>query len=194
MQYPLILSFKVMALAPQLSVTDAAGQQIFYVKQKLFKLKEAVNVFADATQTRQLFTINADRILDFSAQYHFSDSTGAKLGSVKRDGMRSLWRARYNVANGSAPGLTIREENPWIRVVDGVLDQIPLVGMFSGYLFHPAYLVSDDQGRSLMRLVKQPAFFEGKFKIEKLAELQPAAETRILLSLLMMVLLERARG
>src|SRR3990170_2627107 len=117
-----------MALAPQLSVTDAAGQQIFYVKQKLFKLKEAVNVFADAAQTRKLYTINADRILDFSAQYHFSDSNGAKLGSVKRDGMRSLWRARYNVLNGSAPGLTIREENPWIRVVDGVLNQIPLVG------------------------------------------------------------------
>jgi hypothetical protein len=79
-------------------------------------------------------------------------------------------------------------------VVDGVFDQIPLVGMFSGYLFHPAYLVSDDQNRPLMRLVKQPAFFEGKFKIEKLAELQPAVEIRILLSLLMMVLLERARG
>jgi uncharacterized protein YxjI len=54
-----------MALAPQLSVTDASGQQVLYVKQKLFKLKEAVNVFADAAQTRQLYTINADRILTF---------------------------------------------------------------------------------------------------------------------------------
>src|SRR3989304_9689551 len=92
-----------MAWAPQRSVPDASGQQIFYVKQKLFKLKEAVNVFADSAQTRQLYTINADRILDFSAQYHFSDSNGAKLGSGKRHGMRSRWRARYNVLNGSAP-------------------------------------------------------------------------------------------
>ena len=51
MQYPLELKFKVLALAPQISVTDAGGQQIFYVKQKLFKLKEAVTVFARASAT-----------------------------------------------------------------------------------------------------------------------------------------------
>jgi hypothetical protein len=194
MQYPLGLNFKIMALAPQISVTDASGQQVFYVKQKLFKLKEAVTVFADAAQTRPLYTINADRIIDFSAQYHFTDLTGLPLGSVKRDGMKSLWRSRYNILNGSSPNLVIREENPWIKVVDGLVGQIPLVGMFSGYLLHPAYLVSRSDNTSVMRLAKLPAFFEGKFKIEKLAELPQAEETRILLSLLMMVLLERSRG
>jgi hypothetical protein len=194
MQYPLGLNFKIMALAPQISVTDASGQQVYYVKQKLFKLKEAVTVFADAAQTRPLYTINADRIIDFSAQYHFTDLMGMPLGSVKRDGMKSLWRSRYNILNGSSPNLVIREENPWIKVVDGLVGQIPLVGMFSGYLLHPAYLVSREDNTGVMRLVKMPAFFEGKFKIDKLAELPPAEETRILLSLLMMVLLERSRG
>lgn len=194
MQYPLGLNFKIMALAPQISVTDASGQQVFYVKQKLFKLKEAVTVFADSAQTRPIYTINADRIIDFSAQYHFTDLTGMPLGSVKRDGMKSLWRSRYNILNGSSPNLVIREENPWIKVVDGLVGQIPVVGMFSGYLLHPAYLVSREDNTGVMRLVKLPAFFEGKFKIEKLAELPPAEETRILLSLLMMVLLERSRG
>ena len=194
MQYPLGLNFKIMAFAPQISVTDATGQQVFYVKQKLFKLKEAVTVFADAAQTRPLYTINADRIIDFSAQYHFTDLMGMPLGSVKRDGMKSLWRSRFNILNGSSPNLVIREENPWIKVVDGLVGQIPVVGMFSGYLLHPAYLVSREDNTGVMRLVKMPAFFEGKFKIEKLAELSQAEETRILLSLLMMVLLERSRG
>ncbi len=194
MQYPLGLNFKIMALAPQISVTDASGQQVFYVKQKLFKLKEAVTVFGDAAQTRPLYTINADRIIDFSAQYHFTDPMGMPLGSVKRDGMKSLWRSRYNILNGSSPNLVIREENPWIKVADGLFGQIPLVGMFSGYLLHPAYLVTRADNAGVMRLVKLPAFFEGKFKIEKLADLSPAEETRILLSLLMMVLLERSRG
>jgi uncharacterized protein YxjI len=194
MQYPLGLNFKIMALAPQISVTDASGQQVFYVKQKLFKLKEAVTVFADAAQTRPLYTINADRIIDFSAQYHFTDLMGMPLGSVKRDGMKSLWRSRFNILNGSSPNLVIREENPWIKVVDGLVGQIPVVGMFSGYLLHPAYLVSREDNTGVMRLVKMPAFFEGKFRIDKLAELSPAEETRILLSLLMMVLLERSRG
>lgn len=194
MQYPLELNFKVMALAPQISVTDANAQQVFYVKQKLFKLKEAVTVFADKQQTRPLYSINADRIIDFSAQYHFTDQAGMPLGSVKRDGMKSLWRARYNVLNGAAPSLTIHEENPWVRVIDGVVGEIPLVGLVSGYLFHPAYLVDRDDGTTVMRLEKQPAFFESRFSIKKLVDMQPNEETRVLLSLLMMVLLERSRG
>lgn len=194
MQYPLELNFKIMALAPQISVTDATGNQIFYVKQKLLKLKEEVTVFADKQQTQPLYSINADRIIDFSAQYHFTDQAGMPLGSVKRDGLKSLWRARYNVLNGSAPSLTIHEENAWVRVVDGIVGEIPLIGLVSGYLFHPAYLVDRADGTTLMRLQKQPAFFESKFSIVKLADMQPTEETRVLLSLLMMVLLERSRG
>jgi hypothetical protein len=34
LQFPLSLSFKIIALAPQISVTDAAGQLIGYVRQK----------------------------------------------------------------------------------------------------------------------------------------------------------------
>ena len=41
MQYPLELSFKIIALAPQIYVKDARGQELLYVRQKLLKLKEA---------------------------------------------------------------------------------------------------------------------------------------------------------
>jgi hypothetical protein len=43
-------------------------------------------------------------------------------------------------------------------------------------------------------LTKQPAFFEGKFGLDKLTEISQIEEQRALLSLLMMVLLERTRG
>ena len=46
MNFPLTLNFKKLALSPQISVTDASGRLLFYVKQKAFKLKEAVTVFA----------------------------------------------------------------------------------------------------------------------------------------------------
>lgn len=45
-----------------------------------------------------------------------------------------------------------------------------------------------------MRLVKEPAFLEGKFRVESLGPMREDEELRALLSLLMMVLLERARG
>ena len=194
MNYPLQLSFEILSLARKISVIDAAGNLSFYVKQKMFKLKESVTVFADVDQKLPLYELKADRVLDFSASYHFTDARGTHVGTVRRKGMKSIWRARYEIVNGSSRALTIQEANPWAKVGDALFGEIPIVGMFSGYLFHPEYLVAREDGTPVMRLKKQPAFFQGKFSIEKLAELSEEEETRILLSLIMMVLLERARG
>ncbi len=194
MNYPLNLSFKIMALAPQIAVTDASGTLVMYVKQKLFKLKESVSVFADREQTELLCKIGADRVIDFSARYNFSDPNGTALGSVKRAGMRSLFKAHYDIFDGDEVVMSLNEENPWTKLFDGVFSEIPLVGMFSGYVFHPSYLVTDADGAPVMRLKKLPAFLEGKFQIDKLAELDELDETRVLLAMLMMLLLERQRG
>jgi hypothetical protein len=62
MDYPLQLSFKLMALTPQIYVSDARGQMRMYVKQKMFKLRESITVFQDESQSQPLFHINADRV------------------------------------------------------------------------------------------------------------------------------------
>lgn len=194
MEYPLHLSFKVLALTPQVSVTDAHGNLVFYVKQKLLKLKESVTVFADTQQTQPLYTINADQVLDFSARYHFAGVDGATLGAVQRKGMKSLWRAHYDILDADRTVMTIREANPWVKVADRVFGEIPLLGMFSGYLFHPVYQVSRAEHMVVMHLEKRPALLESTFTITKQIELNQHEETQALLSLLMMVLLERKRG
>jgi hypothetical protein len=48
--YPLNLSFKIIAFNPQVKITDPSGQTVLYVKQKALALKEAVKVFADEGQ------------------------------------------------------------------------------------------------------------------------------------------------
>lgn len=194
MNYPLQLSFQVMSIARKLSVIDASGNLSFFVKQKAFKLKESVTVFADADQKHPLYELAADRVLDFSASYHFKDARGTHVGTVRRKGMKSLWRARYEIVNGNGRVLTIQEANPWAKVGDSLFGEIPILGLFSGYVFHPAYLVAREDGTSVMRLKKEPAFFQGKFSIEKLATVSEEEETRILLSLIMMVMLEKQRG
>lgn len=195
MDYPLELTFKLLAIAQQITVTDARGQLAFYVKQKAFKLKEAVTVFADQTQQHPVYTINANKVLDFSARYNFADSSGRALGSVRRRGMRSIWKAHYEIYDDREQlQMTIKEENAWTKVLDALVGEIPVVGMFTGYMFHPAYLVTRTNGANVMRLEKRPAFFQGKFLITKNGELPPEEETRAVLSLLMMVLLERRRG
>ena len=194
MNYPLQLSFKILAIAQQVSATDASGKLVFYVKQKAFKLKEAVTVFADAEQTQPLFHINADRMLDFSARYTFTNPQGQPVGAIKRQGMKSLWKSHYDVFDGDNVVMTIREENPWVKVLDGLLGEIPVLGMLTGHFLHPAFLVSRTDGTVILRLQKQAAFFEGKFAIEKKAEFDVHEEARALLSLIMMVLLERGKG
>ncbi|MBX9252815.1 hypothetical protein H1Q63_02190 [Desmonostoc muscorum CCALA 125] len=194
MQYPLELTFKLWAFAPQMSVVDAQGNLAFYVKQKLFKLKEAITIFADAEQTRPIYYIKADRIIDFSASYNFTDSNGTYIGSVKRRGLKSLWRARYDIFDGDTTSLNIQEKNPWVKIADALFAEIPIVGIFTGYVFNPVYLVSRADGTIVMRLEKIPTFLSRKFIIKAVDQLSDRQEQQILLSLMMMLLLERNRG
>ncbi len=110
--------------------------------------------------------------------------------------MKSIWRARYDVFNPSneVSDFKIQEENPWTKVIDSFLGGIPILGMFSGYLFHPTYSATRSDGTIVMRVRKQPAFFEGKFMIEKLTDLSLQEEVNLIYSFLMLLLLERARG
>jgi uncharacterized protein YxjI len=195
MNYPIDFSFKLLAIASQIYIRDASGTLLGYVKQKLFKLKEDINVFADESQTQLLFNIKADRVLDFSAKYNFTSASGNSLGSIKRRGMRSIFKASYEIFDeGDSQVMKIGEENGWIKVIDSLVGEVPVLGMFTGYFFNPSYVVSRLDDTPVARLAKQPAFFEGKFQMTKLGEMQANEETRVMLSLLTMTLLERVRG
>jgi hypothetical protein len=196
MEFPLDLRFKLMALGSRLTVTDARGTLVFYVKQKAFKLKESVTVYADEGQTRPLYTINADRILDVSPRYRVADTGGAEIAVVQRFGMRSFWKAHYEVHQGGRRTFLIREENPWIKVLDGVVGSIPVVSLFAGYMLHPAYILSRGEGEApVLRIAKRPALFEGRFQIAAVEAPAPTESVEVaVVSILMMVLLERARG
>jgi hypothetical protein len=196
MNYPIDLSFKLLALASQIRVTDASGNMLGYVKQKMFKLKEDIQVFADEGQTNQLFGIKANKIIDFSAKYNFTDRNGTPLGSIQRKGMRSIWKAHYEIYDEREnPVMEIHEESAWVKVFDALVGQVPIVGAFTGYMFNPAYLVTRTGGGAVVaRLAKQPAFFEGKFQLTQQGQMNEMEETRVLLSVLTMTLLERARG
>jgi hypothetical protein len=197
MNYPLHLTFKILAIAPQVRVTDSSGAPVLYVKQKILKLKEHVEVFTDDTKTNKLCDIRADKVIDWSAAYHFTDSSGTTFGGVRRQGGRSLWRAHYEIFENSPKDpaeFTIREENGMVKVMDGIVGGIPIIGAFAGYFFNPSYLVTRPDGTPVIRMKKQPAFLEGKFTVEKLGELDTQEQGRTLTALLMMLMLERQRG
>jgi uncharacterized protein YxjI len=197
MQYPLTLSFKILALAPQITVTDGGGNPVMYVRQKLLKLKEQIQVFRDSSQDQELFQIKADRIIDWSANYSFTTSAGDPVGSVKRRGARSLWKASYDVADTEGRTiLHIEEESAWVKFLDGLLGEIPILGAFTGYFLNPTYLIRrSGGGEVVMKVVKHRSFLESKFEIQRQDEaIGGGQEVAAVLATLMMVLLERQRG
>lgn len=197
MQYPLQLRFKVLALAPQIIVTDAQGVTQCYVKQRLFKFRERINVYRNEDQNEVIATIAADRVIDWSACYEFADANGRSLGAVKRRGMKSLWRASYEVSlpGSSEPAFQIREANPWAKVADSFLGEIPILGILTAFLFHPRYELRDVATGTLhMQLTKKSSVWGRFFEINAPAPLPESHEITQILSFLMMVLLERQRG
>jgi uncharacterized protein YxjI len=167
MSYPLTLRFKRIAIARQVSVEDSRGMLLMYVKQKVLKLREAITVFADREQSRPLYHIKADRIIDFSAAYHITDVSGQLIGTIKQQGMRSIWRTRYSIMRGDTPVFEMREENPWAKVADGFLGEIPVLGILTSYLFHPRYAVTMPDGTAVVRVHKRPSLFEALFEVTR---------------------------
>jgi uncharacterized protein YxjI len=193
--FPISFQFKIGTISNDFVARDATGKTLAYVRQKMFKLKEAIMVYSEESKTNLLYKISADRIIDFNASYEFTDANESVIGSVGRKGMRSLWKAHYEIFDASKKSeFHIQEENPWSKVFDVLFSEIPLVGIFTGYVFNPKYGVKDQNGTTVARLSKEPSFFGRKFKLTQLGQLKEGDSERIMLALMMMMLLERRRG
>ena len=137
-EYPLNFQFKVTSLANDFNVKDSNGNSLAYVRQKMFKLKEAISVFSNENRSELLYKINADRIIDFNASYSFTNADEEIIGRIGRKGAKSILKAHYEIFNkDNKQEFVINEENPWAKVGDAVLGEIPVVAMFTGYFCNP---------------------------------------------------------
>lgn len=196
LNYPLDFKFKITTLSSDFNITDRNGNYVAYVRQKMFKLKEDVIVFNDETKSQELFRIKANQWIDFNASYAITDLQSGKIfGNLSRRGMRSLWKSQYDIADEtSATKYQINEDNGWIKVLDGIIGEIPLVGMLTGYFLNPSYTVKDNAGKEYFKLKKMPSLFGRKFQLDRIIDINDEDESLVVLSFLMMVLLERERG
>lgn len=196
LNYPLQFLFKITTLANDFSITDRNGNSVAYVRSKLFRLKEDVVVYDSSQKTRELYHIKADRWLDFNVVFTITDAqTGAVLGKMARKGMRSFWKATYTIMDGAGNTVfTLQEDNPWTKFMDAALGEIPVLGMLTGYLFNPSYSAVNQEGKSYFQLKKMPSFFGRKFELNRTVDIDDDKESLVVLSLFMMVLLERQKG
>ncbi len=114
--------FKLLGAAFHLRTTD--GRLLAYSKQKAFKLREDIRVFADEAQTVELLTIHADSIIDFSAAYKVIDSqSGEHVGSLRRKGWSSIFRDSWELldSEGVVRGRVI-EDSGWKAFARRMID------------------------------------------------------------------------
>lgn len=197
LNFPLDFTFRLSTLASDFIIKDAQGNEVAYVRQKMFKLKEEVIVYNNKQKDKAIFSIKANKWIDFNASYEIKKLFDSKvLGKISRRGMRSIWKSTYEISDEqNQTRFKVTEDNAWTKFLDGLVGEIPVIGMFTGYFLNPSYTVKDEQGNAYYQLKKQPSFFGRRFQlVKKNHEISPSEESLVVLSLLMMVLLERARG
>jgi uncharacterized protein YxjI len=94
-------------------IFDPSGQICFFCKQKAFKLKEDIRVYASGEMNREVLSIQARNVVDFSASYDVVDPTnGERVGVLRRKGWSSLVRDEWEMLGPNENHLgVIREDS-----------------------------------------------------------------------------------
>lgn len=167
-----------------LKVLNEKNQQILYCRQKAFKLKEDVRVYQDSTKTREILHIKARNIIDFSATYDVFDSqTGSKVGSIKRKGMKSLFKDEWLVQdeNDNQIGV-IKEDNRLLAFLRRLLGGFAFPQTFKVFL-------GDKQVASFHRAFNP---FVSKMKVDFSVDEKNLFDHKLgLASALLLILIER---
>jgi uncharacterized protein YxjI len=72
------------------------GQLIMYIEHPILRLREEFMVYADEAKTRPLLRVKSRQIIAINFAYEISDAaTGEPLGSVQKQGLRSIIRDKF---------------------------------------------------------------------------------------------------
>ena len=81
-------------------IYDPNGKVAFYSKQRAFKLKEDIRLYTDEDMQKEVLTIQARQIIDFSAAYDVIDpASNEKIGTLRRKGMKSILKDEWIIMN-----------------------------------------------------------------------------------------------
>jgi len=93
-------------------VYNTSGELILFSKQRAFKLKEDIRVFADESMAVERLVIKARQIVDFSAAYDVVDSSeNRKIGALRRKGWKSLVRDSWEFLDENDQPIAVVEED-----------------------------------------------------------------------------------
>jgi uncharacterized protein YxjI len=98
-QFPTyLLKRQAIALTGKFRFYDPAGRMVMFSEQKMFRLREDIRVYDGEDKAREVLSIKARQIMDFSAAYDVVDTEmNQKVGVLRRKGLRSILRDEWEV-------------------------------------------------------------------------------------------------
>ena len=102
-QFPnYLLKRQAIALTGKFRFYDPAGRLVMFSEQKMFRLREDIRVYDGEDKAREVLSIKARRIMDFSAAYDVVDTEmNQKVGVLRRRGLRSILRDEWEVLDAN---------------------------------------------------------------------------------------------
>lgn len=157
-------------------------------------MRDQIKIYRDESKNELLYELISNKIIDFQQTFTITNTEGRTIGKVRRKSLRSLWKSTFKLMDAEDNhDFTIEEKNPFVKFWDSLFDGIPILGGLSGYILNPTYHLHDHNGQVLYEIRKEPSFFGRKFMVNKLTSL-PIDKERLVLSIALMVLVERYRG
>lgn len=122
---------------------DPTGALCFFVHKKGFKLKEDIRFYADTTKQKELLSIQARQIIDFSGVYDVTESqTGERIGAVSRKGWKSMIRDEWAVLDANDNVIATMREDSTSRA----LLRRFIGGLIAMILMPQSFTVLNEQG------------------------------------------------
>lgn len=100
-------------------------QNVGFVEQKRFSLKERVTVFTDESKNEVLITLGARNIMEIKGTYDVDDAGGMRLATITKEFKKSLIRSTYTIETPLGE-LTVTERHMVVAIFRRVQDNIPL--------------------------------------------------------------------
>ena len=115
-------------LGASFHVFDESGQVVAYCQQKAFKLREDIRLFTDETKTETLLTMKARSVIDFGVTFDITLPSGASIGSLRRKGLKSMFRDSWLLYSPEGVELaTMREDSGAMAILRRLHDAFALL-------------------------------------------------------------------
>jgi len=99
-------------------VTDERGELVYFVRHKVLSLKDEWSIFADEAMQVPLVRVKARQFVSLNVETDFTDAqTGARIGTVRNRGLRSIFRDTWDVLDGADQpvGVVTEDSNALLR-------------------------------------------------------------------------------